>query len=878
MANNLTGDYEAVLQITVRQINGILATMHQNGGDKNASPSFPHSGSIRIGDRPITLGIEAVRFRDWVSKAVRDLRASTGSADNARAILSSKTPPGTLAMFQQAWDDLDRSVLAPAPTGRVRGRADFQVSTPTISVPAGSLSEVTVHAWVRAHFYPDSGALPEPIHGEVRARYVAKPRTLPDGRRILRVEVSPDDNQLEFLPAAGTGLSAAQVHEIAVQVRAALRKHFVPVDVALRNDFAFSEFKALGGGPTEAVVLPLQLSGAPVPPASLPSVTNHFLGSSEFAIAVSKEYAQKFFDALIGSMKTHAAAVDITVSGPLGTAHYSVSVSNIAVVWKTGAIEISGKIDLVTPTWWAPNGYITFTQAITVALDVASQAVSVKPVGEPQIDESWWLSHARAVNTVKSARDAAGALPAASANVSASFADALSKLATGLGSFDKSASVRYTAIEVTPDGIIVRGAIGTLWRFNPVVHYAETDGGTAVTAFQSWIPGGRIEQYDWTWVERTHVIPWFNKTKHVRHDHRFVCPKPADVYDANGVCLLIRGSRISPDGVLEPVEAGETCTNSSHEPILVHPSWWMKVMVPIWLPDQPDDFILSDILAGHVNVVGESRTPGRSTTNTLVHFTGSRMERSLEALSRALSQARQRDVPLQVVLVLPAGAFDARRSEVEARLGSPAERFDAHLVITEDYVGGWTSTFAAPDGPSTHFMNARGEFVWRQEGPVDAGALARALDEHAVAAPPSRAVPMRLSVEPGTAALDALFTDDRGEQVSLRRLRGRRVLLNFWQSWSMPCVRELQRLQREHEGRGGPQILAVNGGEDREVLADVRRRHGLTFSLIHDPGQPITTLYGVRCWPTTVSINEEGIVERVQFGLTHGHREISTWT
>ena len=30
MANNLTGDYEAVVQIRVRKINGILATMHQN--------------------------------------------------------------------------------------------------------------------------------------------------------------------------------------------------------------------------------------------------------------------------------------------------------------------------------------------------------------------------------------------------------------------------------------------------------------------------------------------------------------------------------------------------------------------------------------------------------------------------------------------------------------------------------------------------------------------------------------------------------------------------------------------------------------------------------------------------------------------------------
>ncbi len=68
MANNLTGDYEAVLQISVRQVNGILATMHQNRIDRDASPSLPHNGSIRVGDLLLSAGLEAVRFSEWVSR------------------------------------------------------------------------------------------------------------------------------------------------------------------------------------------------------------------------------------------------------------------------------------------------------------------------------------------------------------------------------------------------------------------------------------------------------------------------------------------------------------------------------------------------------------------------------------------------------------------------------------------------------------------------------------------------------------------------------------------------------------------------------------------------------------------------------------------
>ena len=48
MANSLTGDYEAVVQIAIRQINGLLATLHQNAND-DAPLKLLHSTSVRIG-------------------------------------------------------------------------------------------------------------------------------------------------------------------------------------------------------------------------------------------------------------------------------------------------------------------------------------------------------------------------------------------------------------------------------------------------------------------------------------------------------------------------------------------------------------------------------------------------------------------------------------------------------------------------------------------------------------------------------------------------------------------------------------------------------------------------------------------------------------
>jgi peroxiredoxin len=107
------------------------------------------------------------------------------------------------------------------------------------------------------------------------------------------------------------------------------------------------------------------------------------------------------------------------------------------------------------------------------------------------------------------------------------------------------------------------------------------------------------------------------------------------------------------------------------------------------------------------------------------------------------------------------------------------------------------------------------------------------------------------------------------EDFALHRLRGRDVLLNFFQSWSAPCVRELQRLQALQDKPpkgGGPYVVAFHGGNDEKALADLRKRHGLTFPLVQDRDQAIARQYGITCWPTTIAIDSDGTIGRMQLG------------
>jgi peroxiredoxin len=135
--------------------------------------------------------------------------------------------------------------------------------------------------------------------------------------------------------------------------------------------------------------------------------------------------------------------------------------------------------------------------------------------------------------------------------------------------------------------------------------------------------------------------------------------------------------------------------------------------------------------------------------------------------------------------------------------------------------------------------------------------------------------PLRIAISQGDPAPDALFETDDRDQLALHRFRGREVLLNFWQSWSAPCLTELARLQRLQEARREPPfIVAFHGGKNSNAFAEIRRRLGLSFALVQDSQQRIARRYGVRCWPTTITVDADARAKHIQFGI--GHEQIRT--
>lgn len=108
-------------------------------------------------------------------------------------------------------------------------------------------------------------------------------------------------------------------------------------------------------------------------------------------------------------------------------------------------------------------------------------------------------------------------------------------------------------------------------------------------------------------------------------------------------------------------------------------------------------------------------------------------------------------------------------------------------------------------------------------------------------------------------------------EVSLTKLRGKVLIVNFWASWCLECRPEmpvLERLHREHAAHGLV-VIGVNARENTGTVRRYARELDLTFPLVLDPRGAVNTLYGVVGLPTTFLIGRDG--RAIAFGV--GPRE-----
>jgi peroxiredoxin len=112
------------------------------------------------------------------------------------------------------------------------------------------------------------------------------------------------------------------------------------------------------------------------------------------------------------------------------------------------------------------------------------------------------------------------------------------------------------------------------------------------------------------------------------------------------------------------------------------------------------------------------------------------------------------------------------------------------------------------------------------------------------------------------------LTDLQANQVSLREMLGKVVLVNNWATWCPPCQTEMPELQAYYQAHfyQGFVIVAIESGEPAGVVAEFVRQYGLTFPVWLDPHGDALDSFQNWDLPSSYVIDPNGVIRLMWTG------------
>jgi cytochrome c biogenesis protein CcmG, thiol:disulfide interchange protein DsbE len=100
-----------------------------------------------------------------------------------------------------------------------------------------------------------------------------------------------------------------------------------------------------------------------------------------------------------------------------------------------------------------------------------------------------------------------------------------------------------------------------------------------------------------------------------------------------------------------------------------------------------------------------------------------------------------------------------------------------------------------------------------------------------------------------------------GQTVTADDLAGKTVIVNFWNTWCVPCRNELPALQRfwtEHKDDGDVVMLGIVRDDPASEVRKYVKKNGIDWTIGLDPGAQAALDFGTRGQPETFAVSPSG--------------------
>lgn len=89
------------------------------------------------------------------------------------------------------------------------------------------------------------------------------------------------------------------------------------------------------------------------------------------------------------------------------------------------------------------------------------------------------------------------------------------------------------------------------------------------------------------------------------------------------------------------------------------------------------------------------------------------------------------------------------------------------------------------------------------------------------------------------------------------------IILNFWASWCIPCLKEFPSLvefQTKYQGK--VRVIGINGDEDtpEELIRKTEEKYKLNFESVADPLSNISEMFLIRTYPVSIVYHQGKVI------------------